>query len=116
MKSSKKQLSPILVFALAVACMVLAVFSQQRVSRTAQSLNIERYNRMNAEEQLQGAQSKIKSLETNLESTREQLEDIKEELKQKKRVVLELKTEADKMTKLKNILEMQLKDALVSSP
>ena len=71
---------------------------------------------MVAEERLEKAIVKIKSLESGLTNAQNQVQGLQTVLEQEKIANINLKTELDKTKKLKEVLEEQLKDALVPTP
>lgn len=108
----------ILIFAviLAVGCLILAIFSGKMMQDNSKALDVERYNRMNAEEKLEKAAQKAQSLENSLTSLQGQLDGIQTVLEKEKAANNNLKTELEKVEKLKGVLEQELKNALVTSP
>jgi septal ring factor EnvC (AmiA/AmiB activator) len=99
---------------LAVVCLVLAISSGIAASKNKVSLQREMALRMETEEKLAGTTSKSSSLETELKSAQEQLAEVKAALEQEKLTSQALKNELDKVTKLKEQLERDLKEALFS--
>lgn len=98
---------------LAVGCLTMVIISGQTVDKTRKDLNQERYNRMVVEEKLEKALLKVKSLENETTSSQNQAQNVQALLDQEKKANQDLRTELEKMTKLKGILEDQLKNALV---
>jgi septal ring factor EnvC (AmiA/AmiB activator) len=99
---------------LAVVCLVLAISSGIAASKNKVELQREMALRMETEERLAGTSSKSSSLETELKSEQQQLAEARAALEQEKLTTDALKTELDKLTKLKEQLEKDLKDALFS--
>ena len=99
---------------LTVGCLAMVIFSRQAVDKTQKTLDQERYNRMITEEKLEKALMKIKSVETELTNAQNQAQGIQTVLEKERNVNINLRSELDKMTKLKEVLEEQLKAALVS--
>ena len=71
---------------------------------------------MMAEEKLEQALSKVKSLESNVSASSNQLQSIKETLEQQKINNASVREELEKMKKLKEVLERELKNSLVETP
>ena len=86
------------------------------MGKTQEELNKERYNRMDAEENLEKALVKIKSLEADLTNAQNQTQGLQTVLEQEKTANINLKTELEKTSKLQEVLEGELKDALVPQP
>lgn len=99
---------------LAVGCLVMVIVSGRAVDSTRKELNQERFNRIDAEEKLEKALAKIKTLESDAANVQKQTQNAQALLDQEKKANQELKDELEKMTKLKGILEDQLKNALVN--
>ena len=106
----------VLAAVLTLGCVAMVFFSGQTVDKTRKDLDQERYNRMVAEEKLEKALVKIKSLETDLTNAQNQAQGLQTVLEQEKNANVDLKTELEKTSKLKEVLEGNLKDALVPSP
>ena len=99
---------------LTLGCLVVVVMSSQKMSRIQRDLEQERYNRMVAEEKLERAMTKVKTSESDVTNVENQVQSLQTVLEQEKEASGKLKTELDKMNKLKDVLEQQLKDALVT--
>lgn len=99
---------------LAVGCLIMVVLSSQAVDKTRKSLDQERYDKMVAEEKLEKALIKIKSLENDITNSQNQTQSMQAIVEQEKNANTKLKTELAKVTKLKDVLEDQLKNALVA--
>lgn len=106
----------IIVAILAVGCLGLVIFLSQNVSQTSKDLIQERYNRMVAEEKLEKALFKIQSLENELTNTQNQTQNLQTVLEKEKVASDKIRTELEKTSKLKEVLEKALKDALVEPP
>ena len=98
---------------LAISCFIMVIISGQKVNTTRKDLEQERYNRMIAEEKLEKALLKVKSLENELTNAQNQTQGIQTVLEKEKVANAALKTELEKVTKLKEVLEQELKNALV---
>ena len=96
-----------------VGCFAMVVISGQTVDKTKKNLEQERYNKMVAEEKLEKAALKIKSLESELTNAQNQTQSIQTVLEQEKIAGANLRLELEKVTKLKEVLEEELKNALV---
>lgn len=99
---------------LAVVCLVLAISSGIAASKNKLSLQREMALRLEVEEKLAGISSKSTTLESDLKASQDQLMRTKTALEQEKLSNEALKTELDKLTKLKEQLEKDLKEALFS--
>lgn len=99
---------------LTLGCVVLVVLSSQKIDKCTKDINAERYKRMVAEERLENTRMKINSLRTEMTNLMDQIENIKAQLEEEKSTNADLKSEIEKVTKLKNVLEQQLKNALVA--
>ena len=105
----------ILVAVLAVGGLVMGVIADRTVDQTRKELERERYNRMVAEEKLEKVNAKIRSLEGETINAQNQTQSIQTVLEEEKNANDKLRKELEKMTKLKEVLEEQLKNALVKS-
>ena len=98
---------------LAIGCLVMVVISGRTVDQTRKELERERYKRMVAEEKIEAVNAKIKSLEGETTNAQNQTQSIQTVLEEEKNANDTLRKELEKMTKLKGVLEEQLKNALV---
>ena len=101
---------------LAVVCLILAISSGIAASKNKIALQREMAFRMETEEKLAGINSKSTTLESELKASQEQLTQTKTALDQEKLSSEALKTELEKLTRLKEQLEKDLKEALFSMP
>lgn len=101
---------------LAVVCLVLAISSGIAASKNKIALQKEIAFRMETEEKLASTSSKSTTLESELKANQDQLTQTKTALDQEKLSSEALKTELEKVTKLKEQLEKDLKEALFSKP
>lgn len=101
---------------LAVGCLILAIFSGKTVRDNSKALELERYNRITVEEKLEKATQEAQSAKNSLTNLQTQLNDIQAVLEKEKTTNSVLKTELEKVEKLKGVLEKELKEALVASP
>lgn len=99
---------------LAVVCLILAISSGIAASKNKIALQKEIAFRMETEEKLAGINSKSVTLESQLKAAQDQLAQTKTALDQEKLSSEALKTELEKMTRLKEQLEKDLKEALFS--
>lgn len=99
---------------LAVVCLILAITSGITASKNKLGLQKEMALRMEVEEKLTSTSSKSTSLEGELKNTQDQLTQTKTALDQEKLSNEALKTELEKLTRLKEQLEKDLKEALFS--
>jgi septal ring factor EnvC (AmiA/AmiB activator) len=97
---------------LAVVCLVLAISSGIAASKNKMGLQKEMAFRMETEERLASVSTKSTSLESELKAAQDQLTQTKTSLEQEKISNDALKTELEKLTKLKEQLEKDLKEAL----
>ena len=102
MKGNMRNIILVVAVVLSIGSVAVAVLSGQRVDRCARALNIERYNRIVAEEELQNIAARARLLEARFDEASGNYAHAQSELL--------------KMTRLKEILEQQLKDALVGTP
>jgi len=96
---------------LTVICLILAINSSIAVQRHKKTLQKEMVLRLDAEEKLTDLAPKIAELEntkSNLEGTTKSLENLQV-------INKELRAELEKMTKLKETLEEDLKEALIKT-
>ncbi len=103
----------ILISALAVICVGIVFFAGSKVAGTKKDLDQERYSRMVAEEKLEKALIKIRSLENEVNVAQTQTQNLQAVFDKEKAASSKAQTELDKMTKLKEVLEKELKNALV---
>jgi len=101
---------------LAVICLVLAISSGIAASKNKVALQREMALRMETEEKLASINTKSNTMESELKTTRDQLAQTKTTLDQEKLSSEALKTELDKLARLKEQLEKDLKEALFSKP
>lgn len=97
---------------LTFGCVVMAVLSGSKVSKTQEELNVERYNRMTAEEKLAQVMSKLNSLESEMAKKQDQVEHIQALFEQERVSAAELKSQMDKLLQTNQQLEAALKDAV----
>ena len=97
---------------LAVVCLVLAISSGIAASKNKIALQKEMAFRMETEEKLAGVNSKSSTLENQLKTVQDTLTQTKAAFDQEKLTNEALKTETEKITKLKEQLEKDLKEAL----
>ena len=98
-----------------VGCLAAAVLLGQTASKARKELDEERYSRMVAEEKIEKVNQKIRTLESQLDNTQIKSNDTRSVLEQEKKTSAQLKAELEKMTKLKEVLEEELKKALVQA-
>ncbi len=100
----------------AVGAIGFAAVENQKAAKLSSDLNQERYSRMDKEEKLQTASGRIKSLESTSSTTQKEVQAVQSQLENQKTENVNLKTELEKTEKLKDVLEKQLKEALVAQP
>ncbi len=98
---------------LAIGCLVMVVISGRTVNQTRKELERERYNRMVDEEKLEHVNAKMRSIEGETINAQNQTQSIHTVLEEEKNANDKLRKELEKMMKLKEVLEEQLKSALV---
>ncbi len=101
---------------LAVGCLVIAVLFSQKVGKVSKDLELERYNRMMTEEKLEKATAKMKSLENDSTNMQNQSQGLQVVLEKERQANDKLRSELEKTSKLKDVLEKELKEALVEPP
>lgn len=106
----KNKILVIAVF-LTFGCVVMAILSGTKVSRTREELNVERYNRMVAEEKLSQTSTKLNSLEAEMAKKQDQIEKVQALLEKEKVAALTLKNQMDKLLETNKQLEEALKSA-----
>lgn len=99
---------------LAAVCLVLAVSSGIAASKNKSNVQKEMVQRLEAEEKLNNVSTTIANLEAQLKKTEEELSSTKTALNQEQLTNQALKSELEKTTRLKEQLEKDLKEALIS--
>jgi len=99
---------------LTIACLGVAIVSSQKFGAAKEDLNEERYQRMVAEEKLEKAKGKSRVLETKTEQMQKDLDQLNALLKKDQGAIADLKMELEKTTRLGQILQNELKKALVA--
>jgi chromosome segregation ATPase len=100
---------------LAAVCLVLAISSGISASKNKTGLQKEMTQRIETEEKLNGVSSRITSLESDLKKAQDELAQTKTALNQEQLASQALKSELEKLTRLKEQLEKDLKEALSSN-
>ena len=98
-----------------VICLIVAISSSIAVQKNKRSLHREMVLRMDIEEKLINVTPKVDVLENELRNTKANLEGATKTIKDLKTINAELRNELEKVNKLKETLEENLKDALVGS-
>ncbi len=101
---------------LATGSLAVAVLFSQKVGQTSKDLELERYNRMVAEEKLEKATARLKSIENEFTNMQDQSQSLQTVLEKEKQASDKLRSELEKTSKLKDVLERELKEALVEPP
>lgn len=101
---------------LSTGCLVIAVKASLTVKKNKEKVEQERYIRMVAEEDLQNTYTKIKSLENSLTKAQNQVQSLQDVLEKEKNAGVNLKTELEKSTRYNQVLQEDLKDALITAP
>ena len=107
--SIKNQILAVSIILTIGACF-MAISSTNSASKVQEGLDLERYNRMVAEEKLEKANSKMISLQTELDNTKSKIQSIQAVLDQGKSTTSELKSQLDSVTKLKDSLERKMSE------
>ncbi len=100
---------------LAAVCLVLAISLGISAGKNKTGLQKELVLRMETEEKLSGISSRTTSLESDLKKAQDELSQAKSALSQEQLANQALKSELEKVTLLKEQLEKDLKEALVSN-
>ena len=111
-----KNQAVIIAVVFAVGCAAIVVVASQRISTTKKELERERYTRMETEEKLEKTISQVKSLEGEMTMTQSERQNVQALLEQEKNNATNLRTELEKVNKLNEVLERELKNALVTAP
>lgn len=111
-----EQLKDRIMIALAILtamCLVLAIGSSISAQKNKRNFQKEMVLLMDAEEKLAGLAPQAESLEIQLKNTQANLEGAMKELEDAKIINQELRLELEKTTKLKQVIEKDLKEALI---
>ena len=111
-----KNQAVIIAVVFAVGCAAIVVVASQRISTTKKELERERYTRMETEEKLEKTISQVKSLEGEMTMTQSERQNVQALLEQEKNNATNIRTELEKVNKLNEVLERELKNALVTAP
>ena len=99
---------------IATVLTIITVFlifnSTQTVKNIRQTLDVERYQRMTAEEKLQQAESRIRMLESQINESEGKIEKIQAILSEKATQSQDMVAQMDSISKEKAALETKLKD------
>ena len=109
----------LVVIVLMVSFLLMALSSHQSIGHIKRDLDQERYKRMVAEENLNKASGKISTLETELSNTKDKIQSVQAILQEGKSETSDLKTQLERVTKAKEILEKkieELKSTAASAP
>ncbi|MDD3375497.1 MAG: hypothetical protein PHY73_07250 [Candidatus Omnitrophica bacterium] len=99
---------------LTIACLGIAILSSQKFSTAKEDLNEERYQRMVAEEKLEKAKGKNRVLEGKSVEMQEELDRLNALLNEEKGAIADLKKELEKTMRFNQVLQNELKNALVT--
>ncbi|HOD11598.1 MAG TPA: hypothetical protein PLO93_01165 [Candidatus Omnitrophota bacterium] len=113
MKKILENKNLLILAAVSIGCLVISLVSSQKFQRTRDDLNQERYNRMVAEEMMEKMKSKVRILEADVKKFQAEAEKANALLQRKEGAVAELKLELEKTERLNQVLQEQLKSALV---
>ena len=95
-----------------IAAVTLAVYSFEKGYKISKSLEEERYSRMVAEESSQKSAAKLAALDNQLKSNQDKMAKLKDILDQEKGVNQNLKNQYEQLVQAKQALESKLKAAL----
>ena len=99
---------------IAIVLTIITVFlifnSTQTVRNIRQTLDVERYQRMTAEEKLQQAESRIRMLESQINESQGKIENIQAILNDKETQSQDTVAQMDSLSKEKAALETKLKE------
>ncbi len=98
---------------ISIGCLLISIVSSQRFQHARNSLNEERYNRMVAEEKLEQLKSKVRALETSGQKSQAEADQLNALLQRNEGAIANLKLELEKTERLNQVLQEQLKNALV---
>ncbi len=104
----------ILTVVLSIGCLIIAVKASYTVQQNQEIVERERYQRMVTEETLQKTLMQVKSLKNQLIGVRNQVQSLQTVLEKEKDASANVRSELEKVIKLKDVLERELKDALVN--
>lgn len=111
-----EQLKDRIMIALAILtamCLVLAISSSMASQKSKRALQKEMILRLENEEKLTNLTPKMESIESQLKNSQTNIEGLNKQLEDQNLINKELRLELEKMTKLKQALENNLKEALV---
>ena len=98
---------------ISVCCLLITIVSSQKFQKERKSLNEERYNRMVAEEKIEQLNSRIRSQEASLSKAQAEVEKVNALLQGNEGAIADIKLELEKTERLNQVLQEQLKSALV---
>ncbi len=101
---------------LTVVSVLIAIFAAQSAGKSKNELNQERYNRMVAEEKLDKMLSKVKTLEADAANTQEKVKGTQTVLEEQRSTVSSLQSELEKVRKLNEKLEQDLRSTIAVQP
>lgn len=105
----KNSLVPIAGISIVVA--VFLIFnSTQTVKNIRQTLDLERYQRMTAEEKLQQAESRVRILQSQVDDSENKFDHIRSVLEEKETVADSMASQIDNIGQEKTALEARLKE------
>ncbi|OGX27740.1 MAG: hypothetical protein A2787_03705 [Omnitrophica WOR_2 bacterium RIFCSPHIGHO2_01_FULL_48_9] len=110
----KNTLVPIAVVAVLLACLLMFK-AYQTETNAKKALDLERYQRITAEEKLQQTEMKVSSLQGEINSTRSKLEKIQQVLQEGEIEKDDLVSQIDSVSQEKAALEQRLKELELSA-
>lgn len=103
----------VILAAISVCCLLITVVSSQKFQKERKTVNEERYNRMVAEEKIEQLSAKVRSQEANLAKAQAEVNKLNALLQGNESAIADIKLELEKTERLNQVLQEQLKNALV---
>ena len=106
----------ILAVVLTFGCVVMVVLSGQKLSKSQQDLDKERYSRMVAEEKYSQTISKLNSAESEMNKKQNRIENVQALLEKEKTSADEIRGQMEKLLQVNKRLEDALKSVVPPEP
>lgn len=103
----------VILAAISVCCLLITVVSSQKFQKERKTVNEERYNRMVAEEKIEQLSTKVRSQEASLAKAQAEVNKLNALLQGNESAIADIKLELEKTERLNQVLQEQLKSALV---
>ncbi|MCX5681843.1 MAG: hypothetical protein NT079_06215 [Candidatus Omnitrophica bacterium] len=103
----------VILAAVSVCCLLITVMFSQRFQRTRNDLNEERYKRLVAEEKFEQMNTRVRLLESDLVKSQAEKDQLNALLQRNEGAIADIKLELEKTTRLNQVLQEELKTALV---